>query len=1098
MASSTRILLLFLLLGGLIIGSCGQQKPVKLTPKGVNGVLDLRAWDFEQEGPVDLSGEWEFYWEQLLDPNDFNYQNSPQKTGLITLPSVWNGYQVAGKTLSGEGYATFKLKVQLPEQKNQYALNLPEQATAFLLWIDNEVAGRNGTVGKTPSEMIPQFLPYATSIRHSSTTMELVLQVSNFYYRKGGVWYPIVLGLEPQIHKKRDRWIFLEVFLLGSILIMALYHLGLYSLRKTDQSPLYFGTVCLLISVRILCTGEKTIFLLFPDFSWELALEMEYISFYFGPPFFLMYVRSLYENEISEKILFMAQCLGVFFSLFVLFTKSSIYTHTAIPYQVVALSFVLYILYGLVLASVRKREGALLILGGMLFFSITFVNDLLYVNLIIATGNFFSLGLFVFIFSQSFLLSLRFSKAFVMVEDLSKNLEKKVEHRTHELQTAQNQLLQINQIAKKVHSTLDLEAASKTFITEVVPLIRSKGSGSVLLYNEEKNTLMLHSSFGLNPKYVKEFELEVSPQTLYSYEVFASKHSMIFDLDTLKPFQNEESLKLHLGRQYVQQLISPLVSNEKTLGLVTISQYDLQAPYTRHDQLLLDNITLDLSQHFANASLYEETQAKEREITHINEVVKTVNASLDLDETMLSIVASLQDVFLFDQVGILLFDADKQNLVLSRCYGSGFSTKQVEQLKNILMPFHEDVSFMVKAALSKKVVYLPEITAEILENLWPEDQKIHNISQSKSYLFCPLEVQKQLIGVISFADSRTPFVLSDSQLKRVERYVNPIATAINNAHLYNELKTTQVELAESKKITEMTAIFEKFVPKQFLSRIAHEGLVNLKLGDADADNVTILFSDIRSFTSLAETMTPQELLRFLNAYTQKISEPIHAYRGYIDKYIGDAIMALFDIPQATDNVEAENAICAAIEMHGVLKEYNTYRAKSGYPPIKMGIGIHSGPVIFGTVGSQNRMDTTVLGDTVNVASRLEGLTKTYGTDILVSFETLNLLQNLSSLKYREVDMVRVYGKKEPIGIYEIFNHELKEIQDLKAESSRYIGKGLICRINRDWEQCMKFFKKALDLYPEDRLALYHLNQCRVLKFAKLPEDWDGSVNLTHK
>ena len=185
-------------------------------------------------------------------------------------------------------------------------------------------------------------------------------------------------------------------------------------------------------------------------------------------------------------------------------------------------------------------------------------------------------------------------------------------------------------------------------------------------------------------------------------------------------------------------------------------------------------------------------------------------------------------------------------------------------------------------------------------------------------------------------------------------------------------KRSQVSAAEQARMVSQT--FQKFVPKQFVDHFTKDGLETLQLGRADEDNVAILFIDIRGFTGLSENMNPQELMNFLNSYFLRMNEPIHKNLGFIDKFIGDAIMALFDHPNGTNQQKAIDSLQAAIDLRTAIELYNQHRQNSNYPPISVGIGIHFGPVIFGTVGSEDRMDTTVIGDSVNIASRIEALT----------------------------------------------------------------------------------------------------------------------------
>lgn len=209
-------------------------------------------------------------------------------------------------------------------------------------------------------------------------------------------------------------------------------------------------------------------------------------------------------------------------------------------------------------------------------------------------------------------------------------------------------------------------------------------------------------------------------------------------------------------------------------------------------------------------------------------------------------------------------------------------------------------------------------------------------------------------------------------------------------------------------------------------------------------------------------------------------------------------MALFDSPERSDAEEAENAVKAAIAMQETLKIYNQDRVNSGYKSISVGIGIHSGEVIIGTVGSTERMESTVLGDNVNVASRMEGLTKYYGAGILISDTTLELLNDPDAFQYRELDWIQVKGREEPVRIYEILDSESQELQDLKRASGSMILEGLQHRKRKEWDAAAAAFQKALNAHPEDLAAKLHCQHCQQLRKEELSDDWDGSFPWDQK
>ena len=403
--------------------ACRKDSTRKISPKAVNGVLDLKNWDLKKEGPVDLSGEWEFYWDKHLFPTDFSKSNPPEKTGLMSVPGCWNGYLLEGKQLSGDGYATYRLKVLMNDQKGSFAFRQLDIGTAFTVYVNGEKISFAGVAGKTFETTVPDFFPEVSDFISETNQVEIILQVSNFHHRLGGPWEVIQLGSEKEIRKIRERSLVFDIFLCGSILIIGLYHLCLFFLRKKDRSPLYFGIFCFLIALRLLATGERYFIYLFPGIGWELMVKIEYLAFYLAVPLFATFIHSLFYREFSKRVLRIIQFLGIIFACIVLLTPAKIYSHTVQSYQIITLMSCIYGIYVLILSLSRKREGAILFLLGFTMLFLTVVNDILYSRMITQIGYLAPLGLLTFIFFQAFLLSRRFSMAFNTVENQSQELK---------------------------------------------------------------------------------------------------------------------------------------------------------------------------------------------------------------------------------------------------------------------------------------------------------------------------------------------------------------------------------------------------------------------------------------------------------------------------------------------------------------------------------------------------------------------------------------------------------------------------------------------------------------------------------------------------
>jgi adenylate cyclase len=340
-------------------------------------------------------------------------------------------------------------------------------------------------------------------------------------------------------------------------------------------------------------------------------------------------------------------------------------------------------------------------------------------------------------------------------------------------------------------------------------------------------------------------------------------------------------------------------------------------------------------------------------------------------------------------------------------------------------------------------------------------------------------------------------------LRKKARLTVSASTSIENtqqieqqiAHQSQSEEALQQYKDKADEAMRLNQTFRKFVPKQFVDHLTKHGSDTLELGRADEDELAILFSDIRGFTSLSEKMSPQELMNFLNSYFLRMNEPIHKNNGFIDKFIGDAVMALFDNPTGTNTDKAQDAIRAALDLRYAVDLYNQHRANCDYPPVNIGIGIHFGPVIIGTVGSDDRMDTTVIGDSVNIAFRLEALAPKYNTDIVISAQTLHQAKAKGIFKYRLLDWVRVKGRKASIEVYEIIDHQDTNVKKLKLSNAELIEQGLDYRKQQDWQQAITHFQQALEVYPGDTLAIHHLEQCARLQQSELAKDWDGSILL---
>ena len=686
----TKILSVLILILGL---SCKSEKGIYEAPTAKLGQIDLRAWDFEKQGRIQLYGEWEFYYNHLFTPEEFKVA-SVENLDYMKVPALWNSKKVEGKELSNLAFATYQLKVFVHEKPQPYGLRIGDMYSAYTLWVNGVKVATNGIPGKSQLDEKAEWYPVVSYVNLKEGENEFVLQISNFAHRKGGTWADFELGLAEDISDYKQWLIAFDFFLVGSLLIMAIYHFGLYFLRRVDTTSLLLGLFCICSTIRIGVTGERLFVPNLPFRGFETQVKLEYISFFLSIGVFYQFLATLFETprrKILEYFIWSIVTAGV---ILVITTRATIYSYTAIPFQIFIILLSINIFRMMFIAIKNKVEGAKAALIGILILFATFIGEIFYQNELIIFSSvspilIFPFGVFLFLFFQSYLLSQRFSQAFFSVERLSNNL----------------------------------------------------------------------------------------------------------------------------------------------------------------------------------------------------------------------------------------------------------------------------------------------------------------------------------------------------------------------------LKTNEV--------------ISKFVPTEFLRQLQKESVMDISLGDQVQKKMTVLFSDIREFTNLSETMSPKDNFNFINAYLKRMNPHIISNNGFIDKYIGDAIMALFP-------VTAEDAVQSAIQMCKEVDIYNNHRANTGYKPIKVGFGIHTGNLMLGIIGADNRMDGTVISDSVNLAARLEGLTKEYKTPIIVSESVMQeLTKNYHS---RLLDIVQVKGKQQKVVVYQIYDglseKEITAIDSIKID----FEEGVKLFHSGKYSLAKDCFNKVNSILPQDTPTLIYLKR----------------------
>ena len=305
------------------------------------------------------------------------------------------------------------------------------------------------------------------------------------------------------------------------------------------------------------------------------------------------------------------------------------------------------------------------------------------------------------------------------------------------------------------------------------------------------------------------------------------------------------------------------------------------------------------------------------------------------------------------------------------------------------------------------------------------------------------------------------------------------------SHMVETVKAREQEL---EKILQG---YGRFIPDEYLQFLGKQSIVDFQLGDHVSKEMAIMFSDIRSFTTMAEQMTPQENFDFINTYLQRISPEIRNHNGFIVKYIGDGVMAVF--PEGVDD-----AIQAGIVMLEQLQEYNQSRQINGYIPLNIGIGIHVGDTMVGIIGDANRMQADALSDHVNLTARLESLTKYYGVSLLISGDVVERLSQPEKYHIRFLDRAIVKGRQEAITVCEVLDVEREPVRSLKIQTVPIFEEGLEQYSQGNFANAKVCFEQIVAINPADQPSELYLERIQALLENSIPANWNGVWKFTQK
>lgn len=907
-----------------------------------------------------------------------------------------------------------------------------------------------------------------------------------------GLFERIILGDQIRIiqlffRQKIDTLLGILFVLLGAISLISC--LG----KQKEKSYFYFGLLAITIGLYAVAPSSL-IRLFFKDFA--LLNFIEFTSFYLIPVSFCLFFEEMFGVGYRSIIRRLWQIHLAFAGVALLSIATGIisWSQTVTPAQILLLISASIVLLRAIKISLKGNSDAKLFTSGFIILTLSGINDVLIYQMswVYWYQKMYPWGTLIFILILGFILERRFTESQQLLQAYALELESKnatlqkldqlkdefLANTSHELKTPLNGIIGIAESlvdgatgklskqtvfnlslivssGKRLHQLvndlldfsklkhqkieLKLQPVGMREITEVVltlsrPLIKSKPialinkiAADIPPVNADENRVqqILYNLVGNGIKFTERGTVEVSAEVVNDWVEITVTDTGIgipnnkFDCI----FESFEQADGSIAREY----------GGTGLGLAVTKQL-----VELHGGNIQVESTVGLGSRFTFSLPISESKIERKPVEEISQVQESPEITVTDDNTLINSEVSESPDGAFQ---ILIVDDEPVNLQVIvnhlslQNYAITQASNGIEALEIIDSGFKPDLILLD--------VMMPRMTG---------------------YELCQ-KIREQ------FLQNELPVVLLTAK-NQVSDLVEGFAAGANDYLTKPILKNELLARIKTHlRLAKINAAYERFVPHEFLKFLARESIIDVQLGDQVQREMTVLFSDIRSFTSLSERMSPKENFDFINAYLSRVSPVIRHYRGFIDKYIGDAVMALF--PQTADD-----AVQGAIQMQKQVSLYNQERQNMGEVPIAIGIGLHTGSLMLGTVGESQRMETTVISDAVNLASRLEGLTKVYGVDILISQETLYRLDNPEIYSYRYLDRVTVKGKSQPVAIFEVYDSNSPDLIEIKRQTRGEFERGVALYVAKKFSDALVSFDRVWQTSKQDRVVELYRERCK--------------------
>jgi GAF domain-containing protein len=821
---------ILLLLVFLSIGLCSPLNQKKEPPKAINGILDLRNWNFQEDGPVPLDGAWDFYWQETFQDLQVN-----ESLGIVTpkatinVPSTWKGLIWKGQALGGFGYATYRLKILLPPNLPQLAMHNLDLSSSYRFYINGEKFTEIGKFSKDPRDAEPAYRPFTGDLPKVEDSMDIVYEISNYHYAKGGFWESSEIGEKNQVLAKLNARYQVISFVAGSIFLWAVYHLGLYFMRREDKPSLFIALFSFFLVLRLLTTGERIIGAMFPSLSMDALIRLEFSTAYIAAGVFMYFYRLVFPETIGKKTIYFFGTALLPFIVSLAFPVES-FSKLALLYQVLLIAICLRVIYAIFVAFRNRIIKSLLSLAGFLCIFVSILNDTLYQNNIINTMNVIPFGFLGFILFQGYILSYGFVRAYTDIESLKENLEISnkqlsklkegledlVSERTVELEESRQNIQQLNEFAKALNSTLRLESILEKAYDYLNHEI--KCNSLILFLIDEKNSLIEFHKAVFSSEYPSDID-DKFREMRFHLDMTAGLLYLVYKRNKSFAFSRVREGRLNDSNQFFIKLIGkrpgmihPLVSQGKVVALLTLFKSENEMPFNKAEERIMESTgeaiatavtnsilveTLNTERNIAEISKMQMEDAK-NEVVKLNEFTQRINSESLLSNIIREMFAYMQKAFNIDGILLQLIDhKNKELFTYSSTHPSYITQEQIEIIRNLRVPLNKSGGLVFKTFNRKKPLYLSRIPKSFKSEF---DQKIMQIFDFKSFLLVPLVVRNEVIGLTYITSYKEGLGLAREEIKRIGGFCDHIAGAVQNSLLLQaaEEERKKSELARSE------------------------------------------------------------------------------------------------------------------------------------------------------------------------------------------------------------------------------------------------------------------------------------------------------------